>query len=434
MNSLKIFSLPVLLMSFAGHAASLSSTTTQKSAVSASKPTVTQLATVSLSSVQLRDNSYSGNNTAISYSRKVQLTLNTGGKVVQYRAGENPQLNGASWKSYKTNQRLLYQFVSDSDGNKTVYVQVRGISTSPSTYSAIVSDSIQYRKLPQIVNFRIDNGAASATKREVGLNWSVTGTATHYRVSETPNFSGSNWVSGATPPGGRLAFDLGQGASGTRTVYLELKRDNSPVVRSSDSINISFGICPIGHRGLECSGAGICNANGSCDCNSDISGTACTTVCQRCYGALGNNCGPADGLEVLGENLGICGNTPLGRVCQINAGSWAHDECCILHRRGGPNSQQGSCNHGPPPRYCLGDLAKAIIQAPNPLLTWTRKVDFSKASCTEGLSMRVNHADMCNPKGGTLLCSDRQYCCSRRAHAAPVQPNAAVGGTLCVCD
>ncbi len=428
--------LVALMFSYNSLAATLNSTSTlQRSA--AKKPTaLQQQSRVSLSSVQLQDNSYSGNNKVVSYSRSVQLTLNASGNVAQYRAGENPQLNGAAWRNYRANQRLSYSFSSDTEGNKTVYVQVRGISTSPSTYSDIRSDSIQYLKLPQIVNFRIDNGAANAAKREIGLSWTVNGTATHYRVSESSNFAGVNWHSGSTPPGGRLSLDLAEGASGVRTVFVELKRNDSPAVRSSDSINISFGICPTGHRGLQCSGAGSCNVKGSCDCNPDISGEACTTICQRCYGAAGNNCGPADGMN-FPTNIGLCANTPTGPKCKINAGSWAHDECCVRYRIGGPNSQQGSCTapgFGPPPFYCQGDLAKAIAQLPNPLLTWTRTVNFSKASCTDSTNMQVNHADMCNPKGGKLLCSDSQYCCSRSAHASPLQPSLAVGGTLCICD
>ena len=424
-------------VAFDAEAASPSAAATQQRLAAPSKPAAArQPGMVVLNSIALSDSSSSHSNPSISYSRRAQLSLNVSGTPVQFRAGENPQLQGARWQDYRRGQRLSYQFAADTEGTKTVYVQLRGISTDPSTYSAIRSDSIQYRKLPRIVGFRIDNGAASAAKREVGLSWSVAGIATHYRASESPNFAGANWISGATPPSGRLGFNLAQGASGTRTIYLELRRDNSPAVRSSDSIGISFGICPIGHRGLECSGAGTCNVNGSCDCNPDISGVACTAICQRCYGAAGNNCGVADGMNFPG-NIGLCIKTSSGTKCQINAGSWAHDECCVRYRFGGPNNNQGSCTApglGPPPYVCQGDLAKAVAQLPNPLLTWTRTVDSNKSNCTDGIEMPVTHADMCNPSGGKLLCSDSKYCCSGQAKAAPVQPNIAVGGTLCICE
>ncbi|MDT7044106.1 hypothetical protein [Candidatus Nitronereus thalassa] len=48
--------------------------------------------------------------------------------------------------------------------------------------------------------------------------------------------------------------------------------------------------------------------------------------------------------------------------------------------------------------------------------------------------MPVTHADMCNPSGGTLLCSDVQYCCSGSGQASAIQAPAATGGILCICD
>jgi hypothetical protein len=49
------------------------------------------------------------------------------------------------------------------------------------------------------VDFRIDDGVACAAKREVGSSWGANGIATRYRVSESSNFGGANWISGADP-------------------------------------------------------------------------------------------------------------------------------------------------------------------------------------------------------------------------------------------
>lgn len=390
-----------------------------------------------LRSVQLWDIVNGAANSNISYRQRVRLGISyTGTPPTHYRVSENRQFKGARWQTYRVRSRLGYTFQQNTDGRKTVYVQLR-YGTTMRYVSQVRQASITYRKLPTINDFQIDNGAADTSKRKVSLTWNVSGVATHYRVSESAMMTGSLWQEGSGPPGGRLDFDLAEGAAGPRRVYLQVKREMSAPVSANDSINLTVGICPIGHRGLECSGAGTCSTTGQCVCDPDISGPACKTICQRCYGAAGNNCGPADGMN-FPANLGVCAMTPLGPTCQINAGSWAHDECCVRHRFGGPNSEQGSCTAvgmGPPPYLCQLELAKAVAQLPNPLLTWTRTdVDFSKKSCTDGIEMPVTHADMCNPSGGTLLCSDVQYCCSGSGKEVPIQAPAATGGTLCVCD
>jgi hypothetical protein len=155
----------------------------------------------------------------------------------------------------------------------------------------------------------------------------------------------------------------------------------------------------------------------------DYSGPACATVCQRCYGAIGNNCGVADGF-----NFGFCA----GNLCMINAGSWEHDECCIKHRQNGPSTVQGSCSPpasgAPPPHVCQTEFNKAAAHLAAPGLTWTRTVSTSKAICGTG-ELDVVHADMCNLSGGTLGCADKKYCCSGSAQPAVAGPPG-----LCVCD
>ncbi|MDT7044103.1 hypothetical protein [Candidatus Nitronereus thalassa] len=390
-----------------------------------------------LRSVQLWDIVNGAANSSISYRRQVQLGISySGTRPTHYRVSENRQFERASWQTFYPRGRYRYTFQRNSDGRKTVYVQLR-YGDGTKYLSQVQQASIVYRKPPTISNFQIENGAASASKRQVLLTWNVSGIATDYRVSESSDMAGASWKTGGAPPSGGLIFDLAEGASGQRRIYLQVKREQSDPVSANDSINLTVGICPIGHRGLECSGAGTCSNAGQCTCNADISGPACETICQRCYGAAGNNCGVADGMN-FPANLGVCMSTPQGPSCQINAGSWAHDECCVRYRFGGPNSQQGSCTVaglGPPPYVCQLELAKAVAQLPNPLLTWTRTdVNFSKSSCTDGIEMPVTHADMCNPSGGTLLCSDVQYCCSGSGQASAIQAPAATGGILCVCD
>lgn len=399
---------------------------------------IMKVTTPVLESFQIWDIVSGAQNQIISYKRQVHLAIDySGTKPSHYRISEDSNFYGAQWNTFKEGARHGYTFQENTDGQKKVYAQLR-YGTNDKFQSNIKYASINYRKPPIVNNFLIENGAANASKRQVIVKWDVVGTATNYRVSESANMGGVPWNNGGSPPSANTVFDLAEGASGTRTLYLQVKREQSDPVSASDSINISVGICPIGHRGLECSGAGVCSAAGQCACNADISGAACQTICQRCYGAAGNNCGPADGIA----NFGVCANTPLGPSCKINAGSWTHDECCIRHRQGGPNAQQGSCTApglGAPPYYCQDLLAKAVLHIPYPELSWTRNdVNFNRRSCTDGIAMPVTHADMCNPSGGTLLCSDVQYCCSRSGQPAPAfipsSPVVLGMGQICVCD
>ncbi len=369
-------------------------------------------------------------NTSRTDTRTVTLQFAvSGGTPTHVRFGANSRLTGANWLSWRQSSR--YSLPSNL-GTHRVYAQVkieprvsRGTKPPPPILSAIVSDSIQYLQPLTITSFRINNGASSTDSQNVSLSWSNTGTATHYRAGNTSNLSGKQWSSLPNGSSGTTAHTLDAGGIGNRTVYFELRNTAGTSDSSSDTINLSKAICPTGPNGKQCNGDGQCQSNGTCSCKSDFSGAACETICQRCYGAAGNNCGPADGFT----NVGLC----VGNLCTINAGSWEHDECCVAKRRNGPaaESQQGSCSPpisgAPPPHVCQPEFNKAIAHLAAPGLSWTRTVNTSRRECTT-TTMPVRHQDMCNPSGGTLLCTDTKYCCSRSGKAAIGRPG------MCVCD
>ncbi len=379
-----------------------------------------------LNEVQLHDSVNHAQATSITYRRRVllQFALGRGGAATEARISERSDFSDSAWRPLTAN--ASYRFAEDTEGMKTVYAQVR--AADDGIPSAVRQDSIHYAKTPTLTVVSINNGNANTADRNVTVRWQHTGTATQYRIGNSPNMAGASWKTGGSAPPQGVPHTLAEGAAGIRTVFVQLRNGSSPETTASDTINVTTGLCPIGHRGQVCSGAGNCLPSGQCQCNADIEGPACTIVCQRCYGANGNNCGAADGI-----NFGFC----VGNQCLINAGSWAHDECCIRHRWGGPASQQGSCSpppFGSEPRYCQTEFAKAATHLPNPQLTWKRTVNTSKRTCSDQVNMPVLHADMCNPRGGTLLCSDVKYCCSRNGKEVVVQAPLTTGGKLCVCD
>lgn len=90
----------------------------------------------------------------------------------------------------------------------------------------------QSRAAPNITSFLIDQGARNTTDAEVTLNWTFSGSATHYRVSQRDDFAGAPWLSLGNPPQSTgytgIPFTLqppapGMPLRGRQTVYLQLR-------------------------------------------------------------------------------------------------------------------------------------------------------------------------------------------------------------------
>ncbi|MDZ7589668.1 MAG: hypothetical protein U5L05_03050 [Rubrivivax sp.] len=377
-----------------------------------SAPTL-ELKTVTLAGAGFGDE---GTAPAKTYSRDIQVTVQTGIVTATHaQVAETTEFLGR-WRPFPTGGKLEHR-LSAGEGSKTVYVRLMREGT-PQQTTPWKSAQITLHVPPAIGNFNIDNGAAQTSDHGVQLGWTINGTATHYRVHTQAAMGSVAWQALTPASMGGIPYTLASGPGGPRPLFLQVRRDLSAPAAASASIQL---VC-IGPNGKVCSGNGTC-VNGQCVCSAlDHSGSFCETVCQRCYGAIGNNCGVADGF-----NFGLC----VGNLCMINAGSWTHDECCIAQRRNGPapQSQQGSCSpapFGPPPHVCQAEFNKAAAHAADPGLTWTRTVNTSAQRCTT-TTMSVDHSAMCNPSGGTLSCGDQRMCCSRSA-----RPTARPG--VCRCD
>lgn len=131
---------------------------------------------------------------------------------------------------------------------------------------------------------------------------------------------------------------------------------------------------------------------------------------EYCFGALGAQCGlpqatlPTTALCAAGQ-------------CQINAGSWEHDECCFANPGG------MACTAGPLD-YITGHNGRCVKEWNKALahlsagLNWTRRIDFNRGNNTG----RVNFSEYCAPTGTRVHSDDVRYCCSRQADAVPPPP------------
>lgn len=131
---------------------------------------------------------------------------------------------------------------------------------------------------------------------------------------------------------------------------------------------------------------------------------------EYCFGALGAQCGGAQ------HNLPMTALCAAG-YCQINAGSWEHDECCFANPKG------MACQVGPVD-YVTGHDGKCVNEWNKALarlgagLSWTRRIDFNKPNGTG----RVEFSAYCAETGARVHQDDIRYCCSRQADPAPQLP------------
>lgn len=132
---------------------------------------------------------------------------------------------------------------------------------------------------------------------------------------------------------------------------------------------------------------------------------------RRCLGAVGQNCNDVP------PELGTCDNI-LTHNCQVNAGSWQHDECCVRNPRG------GMCDNNPTEyvtqvlpggaQVCQAEFNLAVARLGTPF-TWVRRIDNTVVNST-GV---VDHAAYCAPEGTPvdIGLGESRFCCSRLTRA-----------------
>lgn len=137
-------------------------------------------------------------------------------------------------------------------------------------------------------------------------------------------------------------------------------------------------------------------------------GRTCWDGPNQCFGAVAINCTgliPNDWIVQPEEWMhGGC----LDGWCWINAGSWAHDQCCFTTPGGrwcgGPLS---ALNLG-----CVASWNRAVHRVEHGL-NWRRYVNMCRVN-TNGI---VNFAEYCAPGGTIIANGDQNRCCSGMARA-----------------
>jgi hypothetical protein len=164
-------------------------------------------------------------------NRVVVLDIDLGAnasRVTQYRASERADLSDAQWLPFQPRPSFN---VSIGNGQKTIYLQVRGPTNilTPATRdglasSRIASDTITFAN-PRLVDVELENGAGFSHDAIVSVKVAYEGSANLYRVSDRNDFEGVNWrnLNGTTFnftfPSGASVFG---GALNRRSVYVQV--------------------------------------------------------------------------------------------------------------------------------------------------------------------------------------------------------------------
>jgi hypothetical protein len=168
-------------------------------------------------------------------------------------------------------------------------------------------------------------------------------------------------------------------------------------------------------------------SNGSTPISSG-GGGACFPDPQQCLGVVGLACAGVlsteaevalvaaagaispQGILLAGASVletAYSGCAPDGS-CVINAGSWAHDECCFANPSGVFCGLEDAFASG----TCGTAWNRAVHRVVHGL-NWRRKVDQCRVD-DDGI---VDFAEYCAPAGTIVASGDRTKCCGRRTRA-----------------
>lgn len=178
-------------------------------------------------------NSISINNgAAITNARQVSVTFDRTGVITHYKLSESSNLDDVEWIA--SGATSVSFTLSSAYGTKKIYAKIKNeygesdIVFSSISYEEAVTDALVLNSIS------INGGAGSTSSREVTISMSITGSPTHYMLSESPSFSGASWN---TYSGVSVPFTLSSGA-GSKTVYCKVKNATTTTAISNVTISL----------------------------------------------------------------------------------------------------------------------------------------------------------------------------------------------------
>lgn len=130
----------------------------------------------------------------------------------------------------------------------------------------------------------------------------------------------------------------------------------------------------------------------------------CPSGPNQCLGAIAINCdGVVPNSWPAPQVEGVVHAGCFAGWCWINAGSWAHDQCCVT-------TPGGRWCGGPLSAFisgCVASWDRAIHRLQHGL-NWSRRVDMCRVD-NDGI---VNFSEYCAPNGTVLAQGDQNRCCS----------------------
>lgn len=170
--------------------------------------------------------------------RNVTVYLNCVGTATHYKIA-NGDIDYVGWEKIPdTETMIVSHLLSDGYGEKTLNVQVKNSKYESNIRQIILTYKDSYIPVT-LKNIYVNDNADQTDSREVHVFVEKLGTPTYYKIGETSDLSGIEWIvwtDGATT----VPYTLSEG-NGQKTVYVQIK-DAKGVISDIKSDTIVYGV------------------------------------------------------------------------------------------------------------------------------------------------------------------------------------------------
>lgn len=167
-------------------------------------------------------------------SADIHLDLNCIGAIAAWRAAESEEdLAATEWTDIENDNLSVPYTITSGFGDKILFVQVKNQYSE----SNVLRMTVTYRNPDTGLSLQgvfINNDDAETESRNVTVFISKNGTPTHYRIAESPFFSGVDWQEWVSES---VSFTLSSGW-GIKTVYVQLRDASMESAVKADMIEL----------------------------------------------------------------------------------------------------------------------------------------------------------------------------------------------------